>query len=150
MRLFFESGLCMQDIWISMPHWTEYSCANCRFTIPPTICIHIGCRPRYLTMRLNELASNGGVATTSYHWRLVQEWVIASYGWGICVRKTEMGGATTYFVFVRVCVCVQVSLPEVAHHNECLEVLIIAPTRKKCQINKVPAWYVSTFTNRRF
>lgn len=46
-----------------------------------------------------------------------------------------MGGATTYFVFMRVCVCVQVSLPEVAHHSECLEVLIIAPMRKKCHID---------------
>lgn len=75
-----------------------------------------------------------------YHWILDEEWVTESHEWGICVRKKEMAWATTYFLFF-VSVCVWVSLPEVAHRSKSLEVLIIAPMRKKCQINMVSGSY---------
>jgi len=146
MGLFFESGLWLQDIRISMPHWTKYSCANCPFTIPPTICIHIGCQPRYLTMRHNELASNGGVATTSYHWILVQEWVI---GWGICVRETEMGGATTYFVFVRECVCLCASEFTGSCSSQWVFGSVDNRPREKEMSNKVPGTSRNLQTDKR-
>lgn len=89
-----------------MPHWTECSCANSPFIIPPTICVPIGCRPRYLTMRHNELASNKGVATTSISlnisWRM-SHWI--AWMGDMCEEDRNGRGNNLLCVYACVCLC---------------------------------------------
>lgn len=123
------------------PHWMEYSCINSPFIIPPTICVPIGCRPRYSTMRHNELAGNQGVATTSIslniRWRM-SHWIT----WmGDMCEEERNGRQQLAFCFLFVCACVRVNLPEVAHHSKSLEVLVIAPMKINVKYIQVTGTY---------
>ncbi len=122
------------------PHWMEYSCINSPFIIPPTICVPIGCRPRYSTMRHNELAGNRGVVTTSIslniRWRMSQ-WIT----WmGDMCEEERNGRQQLAFCFLFVYACASEFTGSCSSQQEFGSVGN-RPHEKKCQIHTVTGTY---------
>ncbi len=120
------------------PHWMEYSCANSPFIMPPTICVPIGCRPHYSTMRHNELAGNREVVTTSIslniRWRMSH--VNGEYVWG----RKKWEATTCFLFFICMCMCVSEFTGSCSSQQEFGSVGN-RPHEKKCQIHTVTGTY---------
>lgn len=64
---------------------------------------------------------------------------------GDMCEEERNGRQQLAFCFLFVCVCVRVNLTEVAHHSKSLEVLVIAPMKRKVKYIQLLV-HIDTYT----